>query len=132
MAKSALEQHLTDLGKLRDKGLITDDEYNQRRALLISSTDGTASSGPSYQPVIDYYPEEATVFVQRDESVGFAVFTLVLYLLVVTSPLAAVLNVVGFFTGPRRGCFLAMMVVFMVPFGLLAAALASGSVSDPR
>lgn len=56
--------------------------------------------------------QQVTVNVPREESVAFAVVTFVLYIFLY--PLAVPLNIIGLITGPRRGCFLAMLIVFLV------------------
>ena len=38
----------------------------------------------------------------------FAIITLILY---VVWPIGAILNIIGLFTGPKRGCFVAMFIV---------------------
>jgi len=45
------------------------------------------------------------------ESTAFAAITLAFWLL--AAPVGFVLNLVGIFTGPKRGCFLAMLITFV-------------------
>lgn len=56
-------------------------------------------------------PSEHVVHV-RDETVVFAVITLLFYLFIY--PVGFLLNLVGLMTGPKRGCFVQMFVVFVV------------------
>ena len=56
--------------------------------------------------------QTVTVNVPKEESVAFAVVTLLLYIFVY--PLGLLLNLVGLLTGPRRGCFLTMILLFVV------------------
>jgi len=63
-------------------------------------------NAPSLAPVM------APGYLQRpSESPVFAIITLILYILLVTWPVAAILNIIGLFTGPKRGCFVAMFFV---------------------
>jgi hypothetical protein len=65
------------------------------------------------------------VNVHQNPSVVFAVITLIAYLFIY--PLGFLLNVVGLFTGPRRGCFTAMLLFFVaLPAALLAAIIFTG------
>lgn len=67
----------------------------------------------------------------------FAIITLLLYLFVY--PVGVILNVIGLFTGPKRGCFMWMLIVFvgipllaglallvLMMFGALAGAASNG------
>ncbi len=59
-------------------------------------------------------PSRTTVIIQQDESVAFAVVTLLLYIFVY--PLGLLLNFIGLITGPRRGCFVWMFLIgFVLP-----------------
>jgi hypothetical protein len=62
-----------------------------------------------------------TQSIQQKESSTFAVVTLLC--LIFLYPVGFVLNVVGLFTGPRRGCFLAMFILFVLPFIALVIAV---------
>lgn len=65
------------------------------------------------------------VIVNVPESPMFAVVTLLCYIFVY--PVGLILNVVGLFTGPKRGCFVAMLLVFFVlPLIILVLLLAAG------
>lgn len=74
---------------------------------------------PQYQPQpqqIHYAPsvspqQNVTVNVNND-SVLFAVVTLLFYIFLY--PVGLLLNLIGLITGPKRGCFLAMMLVFVI------------------
>lgn len=67
-------------------------------------------------------PQQVSVVVRNDEGLVFPLITLVCYL--VTYPLGLVLNIIGLFLGSRRGCFVAMLVVFLfVPLALLVLVL---------
>jgi hypothetical protein len=57
----------------------------------------------------DHRPVYVTV---KDDSPTFAIVTLLLWIFVY--PLGFLLNVIGLITGPRRGCFAAMLLVFIV------------------
>ncbi len=66
-----------------------------------------------------------TIIVKRGESVAFAVVTLLFYIFVF--PVGLLLNLVGLLTGPRRGCFVVMALLFIVlPVGLVAIVIAAG------
>ena len=66
-----------------------------------------------------------TIIVKREESVAFAVVTLLFYIFVY--PVGLLLNLVGLLTGPRRGCFVTMALAFIfLPLGLLAVVIATG------
>jgi len=64
---------------------------------------------------------------QRDESIAFAIITLICWFLL--PPLALILNIIGLFTGPRRGCFFWMLFVIMLPTLILVALILSGTVA---
>lgn len=69
-------------------------------------------------------PTEHIVRV-RDETVTFAVITLLLYIFLY--PVGLLLNVVGLMTGPKRGCFVQMFIVFVViPIMALVILMAMG------
>ncbi len=57
-------------------------------------------------------PQTVTVNVAKEESNTFAVITLVMYLFFYVPGL--ILNVVGLITGPKRGCFFAMFLLFFI------------------
>lgn len=60
--------------------------------------------------------------VRNDDGLVFPLITLVCYLL--TYPLGLLLNMIGLCLGSRRGCFWAMLVVFLfVPIALVVLAL---------
>jgi hypothetical protein len=54
----------------------------------------------------------------QEESYAFAVITLILYL-VGLYPVGFVCNLVGLFTGPKRGCFVWMAVVYILVVPIL-------------
>ncbi|HHB90944.1 MAG TPA: hypothetical protein ENK60_06510 [Anaerolineae bacterium] len=75
-------------------------------------------------------PPTQNVHIYQEESSTFAVITLLLYLIGgflgmfflpigVLYLIAGILNLVGLFLGPRKGCFLAMFVFFILLPGLL-------------
>lgn len=71
--------------------------------------------------------EERTeaAYVEREEkgSLLFPILTLVFW--IVFWPAGLVMNIIGLVTGPRKGCFLAMIIVFVVLFVLaIIAAIA--------
>lgn len=57
-------------------------------------------------------PQGVNVIVQKEESVWFAVVTLLLYIFLY--PVGLLLNIVGLITGPQRGCFWTLLMVFVV------------------
>ena len=80
--------------------------------------------GAVARPGTDPEPQQIQVVDNRPGSVAFAVITLLCYLLsIFLFPLyliAGVLNLVGLLTGPRRGCFFALMLLFLaIPLGLV-------------
>lgn len=71
------------------------------------------------------HPSQVTVNVNREESVAFAVVTLLLYIFLY--PVGFLLNLVGLITGPKRGCFLTLILLFVVlPIVLLLILTAAG------
>lgn len=68
-----------------------------------------------------------TVNVPKNESVAFAVITLILFLFsplgFVSYPFALILTIIGLFTGPKKGCFTSMFIVFVVIPGLIILVL---------
>lgn len=72
-------------------------------------------------------PRTVRVKVESVETVTFAVVTLIFLLLLF--PVGFILNLVGLVTGPKRGCFLAMLLAVSIPglliflFWLLASSL---------
>ncbi len=57
-------------------------------------------------------PNVVIVKVQ-DDSVLFPVMTLICYF--VFFPLGILLNIIGLFTGPKRGCFAIMLFLVLLP-----------------
>jgi hypothetical protein len=57
-------------------------------------------------------PHQVSVQVRQPESPTFAVVTLLLYIFVY--PIGLLLNFVGLLTGPRRGCFVSLLLFFVV------------------
>lgn len=55
---------------------------------------------------------EVTVKV-KDESYIFPIFTLVFYFFF--PPIAFLLNILGLFLGPHRGCFVTMLIFVLLP-----------------
>lgn len=70
-----------------------------------------APGGPIIAP-IQHPRQQVTVQIPREESVAFAVVTLLLYIFVY--PVGLLLNLIGLLTGPRRGCFTSMFLVFFL------------------
>lgn len=71
------------------------------------------------------HDRNTTIIVKREESVAFAVVTLLFYVFVY--PVGLLLNLVGLLTGPRRGCFVAMALLFIfLPLGLMVMIIATG------
>ena len=65
-----------------------------------------------------------TVNVNKEESVAFAVVTLLFYIFLF--PVGLLLNLVGLITGPKKGCFGMMILLFIVlpiVLGLLLGAM---------
>ncbi len=56
---------------------------------------------------------QRTVIIQNEGSILFPLITLAFYFLFF--PVGLVLNLVGLFTGPHRGCFLAMLIFLVIP-----------------
>ncbi len=76
---------------------------------------------PNYHhqpPHPNYQPSNVNVVVPKNESVAFAVITLILFLFsplgFVSYPFALILTIIGLFTGPKRGCFTSMFIMFFV------------------
>lgn len=71
---------------------------------------------PAYRPAPSGYPGQGQQVVvnvpQQAESVTFAVVTLLFYIFLY--PVGFLLNIIGVFTGPKRGCFLSMLLLFVV------------------
>ena len=70
--------------------------------------------------------QSVSVNVNAGESSTFAVITLVCYLFIY--PLGFLLNLVGVLTGPRRGCFLSLLIFFVgipaiVVFGIIGLSI---------
>jgi hypothetical protein len=76
------------------------------------------TAAPSSRPVqyapASYASAEQNVFVNApcEESVAFAVVTLLFWIFL--APVGLILNLVGLLTGPRRGCFLSMLMFFVI------------------
>lgn len=56
-------------------------------------------------------------------SSAFAIITLVFYF--VLFPVGALLNLIGILTGPRRGCFAAMLFFILLPVVIIVAVIAA-------
>jgi hypothetical protein len=104
---------------------------------------GAAASTPATRPApaVQAAPRTATapgvrtaphgvrpvVVVPPKGSAAFAIVTLVFYLFIITHPIAAIMNLVGIFTGPRRGCFVMLFFVFWIlPIAAFLLLIASG------
>jgi hypothetical protein len=82
----------------------------------------TVESGTPLAAVDHIHPESIAL---KSGSMAFAVVTLIFYLLIF--PVGLLLNMVGLFTGPRRGCFAAMFGFFVaLPVGALISLAALG------
>jgi hypothetical protein len=57
-------------------------------------------------------PQQVTGNGDREESVAFAVVTLLCYIFLY--PIGLLLNLVGLIAGPRRGCFFSLAIVFLL------------------
>lgn len=57
-------------------------------------------------------PQNVTVVMQNDNSIVFPLITVIGYL--ITYPVGLVLNIIGLITGPRKGCFLSLFIVFFL------------------
>jgi hypothetical protein len=67
-------------------------------------------------------PPPQQVIVNVPESPMFAVVTLLCYIF--AYPVGVLLNIIGLFTGPKRGCFVAMIFVcFLLPMFILLVVL---------
>ena len=99
---------------------------------------GQAFAGPTGVPVSDPRPAPpapataipAAAYMNRRGSPAFAIVTLVLLFFVF--PVGLLLTIIGLFTGPRRGCFLAMFLMVVGLF-VLSVLLALGAILlDPE
>ncbi len=63
------------------------------------------------------HEEKQIIVIHKDDSIIFPVITLICYFFVF--PLGLILNIVGLITGPQKGCFVAMLVVVLIPALLL-------------
>jgi hypothetical protein len=73
---------------------------------------------PAHEAITESFDEAV-----RDESMVFAVITLVVFFILPV--LGFLLALVGVFSGPRRGCFGAMLVLFvLLPLALLVTGVA--------
>ena len=117
------------------KGEITVDEYRETLKSLeqadtarpaaaqpprsVSQPRATRPPGPNGAPYVN-------VNVPRQpESVAFAVVTLLFWIFL--APIGFLLNIVGLFTGPKRGCFVSMLMLFVVlPIVVLVVLTAAG------
>lgn len=99
------------------------------QAVVVPARPAAAPAQPAMAP----YPMAgaqshavATVNVTMPESNTFAVVTLIFYLFIY--PIGFLLNLVGLLTGPRRGCFLSLLLFFVVlPVALILIALHQGT-----
>jgi len=78
-----------------------------------------AARPPAKKEPLPSVQQTTTITVKQQESVVFAVITLLFYIFVY--PVGALLNLIGLITGPNRGCFVSMLIFFLV---LPAAAIA--------
>ena len=79
--------------------------------------------------IADHPPSPTTQNVNlhvNPESPVFAVITMLCYIFLY--PVGLLLNGVGFFTGPRRGCFLSLFILFALIPGALVLAVVYGGV----
>jgi hypothetical protein len=83
-------------------GEISPEQYRQTLQTM-AGNGPTSQTGASVQHYHNYTPQP---------SVAFAVVTAVLWFLI--PPIGLLLNLIGLFTGPRRGCFLIMFLVFVI------------------
>ena len=66
------------------------------------------------------------VTIVKEESVLFAVITFIFYILVY--PLGVLLNLIGLFTGPKKGCFGAMFLLLcLMPIGAVTVFVVTGA-----
>ncbi|MBI1388707.1 MAG: hypothetical protein GC154_09700 [bacterium] len=80
--------------------------------------DNTPPTGPYFDPNDPQGRAYSRTFVVRSEgSILFPLITLGFYVLFF--PIGVILNIVGLFTGPHRGCFFAMIVFLLFPAFLL-------------
>ena len=85
------------------------------------------SSKPAHEVITERFDEAV-----RNESVAFAVVALVC--MFVWPPIGLLLCIVGLFTGPRKGCFGAMLAFFLLfplvlmVFGLMTANIFTGGI----
>lgn len=60
-----------------------------------------------------------TVVVQSEGAILFPIITLAFYF--IFFPIGLIMNFIGLFTGPHRGCFLAMIIFLLLPGIILFA-----------
>jgi len=95
----------------------TEDHPGRRASVEQAVESGTPT------PTVDHIHPESIAL--KSGSMTFAVVALIFYLLLF--PVGLLLNMVGLFTGPRRGCFAAMFGFFVVlPVGALISLAALG------
>lgn len=86
---------------------------------------GSQVPSPSLSPAAPPPLNPVNVTVQREESVLFAVITLICYFFIY--PAALILNIVGLLTGPQRGCFWGMFFLFVaLPIIVVVALIFAG------
>lgn len=94
---------------------------------------GTEMPAPAPAPQIQYVPVPVPQYAPpppqppappRDDSVVFAVFTMLA--LIFAWPIGVLMNIIGIFTGPKRGCFVALFAVFVLPVLFLVFVLVLG------
>jgi hypothetical protein len=95
---------------------------------------GTQSPNGYQPPPVNHQPATNPPAAQTQalnvninaNSPTFAVITMLCYIFLY--PIGILLNLVGFFTGPRRGCFLSMFIVFvLLPTAVVLAVVFGGT-----
>jgi len=85
-----------------------------------SSSRNGGSPKPAHEAITERFDEAVA-----NESVAFAVVALICFL--IWYPIGFILSLVGVFTGPRKGCFGALLAVFvLLPLLLVFAGVAVG------
>ena len=85
---------------------------------------GDEDAPASHSGTVHAHGGTAVVRVEN-ESVLFAVITLIFWILF--APIGFILNIVGLFTGPRRGCFgLMFFIFFTIPVVLIVVLAGAG------
>jgi len=96
-------------------------EWVEEKGGRADSSRGSQQAKPAHEVITEHFDEAV-----RTQSVVFAVVALVLFF--IWPPAGFILSIIGLFTGPRKGCFGAMLVLFvLLPLFLTLMGIAVGS-----